>query len=203
MNHYQSGKLWGTFSEKGDEPPVGWRPKEVKTTVKHAKWLVVGVLLAAIVGTAGIVAASSLTAEERIGTVHAAALEDDDGDGIRNWADVDYALPILLKDSDGDGVPNGEDPDWVLPEGLRDDDSDGIRNAGDVDWIPPFLEQDADGDGIPNAEDPDFVLPAHLGDDDGDGIRNWADADYPLEALGYPLFGFGPHRFGGRGQCGA
>lgn len=162
---------------------------EVNPTMKHTKLFVVLALAVALAGIAGLAAASTG------GTVSGtqANVNDDDGDGIRNWADADYALPILSEDRDGDGVANGEDTDWAKYAYFQDDDGDGIRNAGDADYALPILSEDADGDGVPNGEDTDWTLPTFLADDDGDGIRNFADVDFAL-----PMHrGHGGHGCGG------
>jgi hypothetical protein len=187
----------GRFSEKRDGGVGGSHP-EVNPKMNHLKLVVVLALVAAVAGTAGVVAASS--GSTTVGQAQANAVGDDDGDGIRNWADADYALPILSGDADGDGVANGEDSDWPKYAFFLDDDGDGIRNGGDADYALPILSGDADGDGISNAEDPDWTMPAFLTDDDGDGIRNWADVDSPL-----PPFGPGHrhrHGMGPDGACG-
>lgn len=148
--------------------------------MKHTKLLVVLAVAIALAGVAGLAVAS---AGNTVGETQASA-NDDDGDGIRNWADADYALPILAEDRDGDGVPNGDDPDWAKYAYFLDDDGDGIRNGGDADYALPILAEDRDGDGVPNGEDADWTLPPFLADDDGDGIRNNADVDYALTGRG-------------------
>ena len=145
--------------------------------MKRTKLIVALVLAVALAGVAGLAVAS---AGSTMNEPQANAMDDADGDGIRNWADADYALPILAEDRDGDGVPNGEDADWPKYAYFLDDDGDGIRNGGDADYALPILSEDRDGDGVLNGEDPDWTLPLFLADDDGDGIRNSADVDYDM-----------------------
>ena len=107
---------------------------------------------------------------------------DTDGDGKRDFQDVD---------SDADGIPDNTEGQgtFVKPAG-KDTDKDGIDDAydkdnggtpivpvdTDKDGKPDFRELDADNDGIPDADEagPDPTKPV---DSDGDGIPDYRELD--------------------------
>lgn len=106
-----------------------------------------------------------------LGTTHAAAPGDADGDGIPDAIEIgpDLRFP---RDTDGDGIPDYLDDD---------DDGDGIPTAveltfggwtqdTDGDGLPDVLDPDADGDGIPDGQE-------GIADIDGDGVPNFLDLD--------------------------
>lgn len=78
---------------------------------------------------------------------HGIGFVDENGDGYNDNA----------RDDDGDGIPNGMDEDYAgakarkgnAAKGFVDMDGDGINDNA----------MDEDGDGIPNGQDPDFVRP--------------------------------------------
>ena len=80
---------------------------------------------------------------------------DENGDGYNDNA----------PDQDGDGIPNGRDDDYAgskfrkgnNSKGFVDIDGDGINDNA----------LDSDGDGIPNGQDPDYERPL-----DGSGQKN-------------------------------
>lgn len=99
---------------------------------------------------------------------HGPGFVDQNGDGYNDNA----------PDQDGDGIPNGQDSDYA-PVGTQqgqghmafiDADGDGVND----------IPGDFDGDGIPNGQDPDFQpgqqQAAHrmqnFVDNDGDGIND-------------------------------
>ena len=101
---------------------------------------------------------------------------DTDGDGKRDFQDVD---------SDADGIPDNTEGQgtYVKPVG-KDTDKDGIDDAydkdnggtpivpvdTDKDGKPDFRDVDSDGDGIPDKEE-------GTKDTDGDGIPDYRDVD--------------------------
>ena len=107
---------------------------------------------------------------------------DTDGDGKRDFQDVD---------SDADGIPDNTEGQgaYVKPAG-KDTDKDGIDDAydkdnggtpivpadTDKDGKPDFRELDSDNDGIPDADEagPDPTKPV---DSDGDGIPDYRELD--------------------------
>ncbi len=115
-----------------------------------------------------------------------AAIADQDGDGIPNWADSVPGAPILWvdnnidgvndwydpgADADNDGIPNFYDIDFP---GYIDTNGDGVNDNmdKDLDGIPNYLDRDSDNDGIPDTIESFGV------DADGDGrIDNFTDVD--------------------------
>jgi uncharacterized repeat protein (TIGR01451 family) len=101
---------------------------------------------------------------------------DGDNDGI-----VGTGTP---KDNDGDGLANSNDPDWagnVL-------DGYGYNQDRDGDGVPNYLDIDIDNDGIvDNIEGQStFNYVAPTGDDsDGDGIDDAYDVDEGAKVIGY------------------
>ena len=101
---------------------------------------------------------------------------DTDGDGKRDFQDVD---------SDADGIPDNTEGQgtYVKPAG-KDTDKDGIDDAydkdnggtpivpvdTDKDGKPDFRDLDSDGDGVPDKEE-------GTKDTDGDGIPDFRDVD--------------------------
>lgn len=115
-----------------------------------------------------------------------AALADQDGDGIPNWADPTPGAPIVWvdnnvdgsndwfdpsADADNDGIPNFYDTNFP---GYIDTNGDGVNDNmdKDKDGIPNNLDLDSDNDGIPDTAESFGV------DANGDGrIDNYSDSD--------------------------
>lgn len=125
-----------------------------------------------------------MTATVTISVTGISLIEDDDHDGILNYAeDLNGDGNPANDDSDGDGIPNYLDPD---------DDNDSVltKNEAYKGNVDPTKE-DTDGDGIPDYldidDDNDTVLTkneAYNGntdpmkqDSDGDGIPDYLDVD--------------------------
>ena len=120
-------------------------------------------------------------------------LEDTDGDGLADYADLDndddhvgdvFELEGILRplaDSDGDGVPNLNDPD-------SDNDNilDGDEFGSDTDFDGLFDQEDldTDGDGWTDAEEAgDTDLRTRPVDTDGDDIDDFRDVDSDNDGL--------------------
>jgi len=115
-----------------------------------------------------------------------AAIADQDGDGIPNWADSTPGGAILWvdnnfdgfndwfdpgADADNDGIPNFYDVNFP---GYFDSNGDGVDDNmdQDLDGIPNYLDRDSDNDGIPDTIESFGV------DANGDGrIDNFTDSD--------------------------
>ncbi|MGB3612494.1 MAG: Ig-like domain-containing protein, partial [Elainellaceae cyanobacterium] len=84
---------------------------------------------------------------------------DTDGDGVRDFQDLD---------SDNDGILDVVEGS-LLPASVIDPNGDGIVGG------PQLI--DTDGDGILDPVDPDNGTPSAVPDTDGDGIRDFRDLD--------------------------
>lgn len=81
--------------------------------------------------------------------------QDDDRDGLTNFAELERNTLPNKRDTDEDGLDDGDEVQRGTDPLRPDTDNDGLRDGDEVNRGIDPLKPDTDGDGIPDATDPD------------------------------------------------
>lgn len=115
--------------------------------------------------------------------------DDYDGDGLKNWEEVELGSDMRNPDTDGDGLTDGEEVrEYKTGPTTPDTDGDGLHDGAEVrTHRTDPLKADTDGDNLRDgAEVRDHLTDPLKADTDGDGLNDGDEVNAhktnPLEA---------------------